>query len=246
MHYILRQEIVFNIYYLIFIFVCSSFALKLRPRNVYFKPSYFSCLYEIFKEKKYYFILILLLWLCNFLINIMYIAIFELYDIYNLSIAYFIIGAIFGFLPLIITCFFIHFGERRLTNDKKSTRFSKYNQLVFLIWVIVASIAEVGTILTVYYTTKNFDMTTLISSVTHIFVLISMIFYYNMKLKRELIYLSFKQILAGKIKNFNEWITWLRASGRQTIKLKKHINRWVCQYGFEGQIKCIDNQFRAN
>ena len=239
MHYVLRQEIVLNIWFLIFIYACSHLALKLRQKNSYFTPRYFACLYEIFRKKKYYFILLLILWLSNFLINIMYIVLFGvgLYEIYYLSTAYFFVGAFFGFLPLTIACFFIHFEGRVLVNDKDSARFRKFNRRIFLIWFIIAAIIDIGVILIVFYTTRNCDITALISSITHIIILISMIIYYNMKLKRELIYLSFKKIVSGDIKNIDDWISFLHMSERQTINCKEQINKWSYLYGFEVKLE---------
>lgn len=233
--YILKQEIIVNLWLLTHIFLCSRFIWGERSKGEWFYTKYFAYARSVSGVNSS-FICLSIQWFLAFGINVVYIMSFFLTTIPN--IFYTTLGVLTLFLSLLCTWLHLHYRPGSpYSQDERASKLLKRNRDIFFIQLIITFVLIVASMLSVYFATaKNSSITFLLGAIWGIILWCSVYLYYSLKLKRELIYLSFKLILQNKIRTFEEWRLWLNFSKHTMVKMEKKISSLLALYGFEDRI----------
>lgn len=241
--YVFRQELIINAWYLFFIFIFTKFIFSQRSCEKSFSSNYFVCIINVIKNKKIYSILIIFLWLLNVLVNIFYIL--SSFFLNKLTWTVFqAIGIPVYVLPLVLALFFVHLKLKSFPAKKFSKKFNKKNNIIFCAWSLINLFVIIFSILLTWLISNDIHLLILVEAIIQLFTLCSIIAYYNLKLKREKLFMSFILVIQSKIKNLNEWIDWL---GVTTSKTEKYLNKLpilIDSFGLSNKIKVSGNSFQ--
>ena len=242
-NYVFRQELTINVWYLVFIFICTKFIFSQRSCEKSFSSNYFVCIINIIKNKKIYSILIIFLWLIIVLINAFYIV--SSFFLNKLTwLVFQAVGVSALVLPLVFALFFVHFELKPFSAKKYSKRFNKKNNIIFCIWCLIYLFVTISSILLTWLISNDVHYLILVEAIMQLLTLCSIITYYNLKLKREKLFMSLMLVIQSKIKNLSEWIDWLEVATSKTEKYLNKLPVLIDSFGLSNKIIVLGNSFK--
>lgn len=245
--FLLRQEIICNCWLLLHIFICSKFIWGERSKRDWFPTKYFSYVHWVCRPINL--IGILMLWSFVIIMNVFYVLSFFIINCIsedNLYLIAGLIGAIVVIVPSVVDKLTLHYRSGSpYSSDKQASKLLHRNRKIFFVQSAVTLVLIMLSMFTIYITTKSSRITYFIGAILNFITFFSVYVYYTLKLKRELIYQSFKLVLQNKIKNLVEWSNWLKLPQRQLQKLKHNFPRLLIIYGFDNKIELHNDLFKV-